>query len=55
MNDRPRPDEPGYSRDEGMEESRLKDRPAEADLDGDPNEGRPIRYAPVPDDPDGVR
>jgi hypothetical protein len=51
---RPTPDEPGYSRDEDLERARPKDRPAEADLDGDPKAAAidPITVSPDPDDPD---
>jgi hypothetical protein len=51
---RPTPDDPGYSRDEDLEEARIKDRPAEADLGGDPKAAavNPITVSPDPDAPD---
>lgn len=49
----PMPGDPGYSRDIDLERDRGTRRPAEAHLDGHPNEGRPIHFAPDPDDPDG--
>ncbi len=51
---RPNPDDPGYSRDEDLEGARIKDRPAEADLDGDPKAAarNPITVSPDPDAPD---
>lgn len=51
---RPTPDDPGYSRDEDLEDGRIKDRPAEADLDGDPKAAarNPITVSPDPDAPD---
>lgn len=49
----PKPGDPGYSRDEDLERDRGSGRPADAHLDGEPNEGRPIRISPDPDAPDG--
>ena len=50
---RPTPDQPGYGRDEALEEARDGGRPAEADLDGDPKAAgeNPITVSPDPDDP----
>ncbi len=47
----PTPDEPGYSRDEDLEKTRPKDRPAEADLDGDAKAAaeNPLTVSPDPD------
>ncbi|WP_343771711.1 hypothetical protein [Brevundimonas basaltis] len=51
---RPTPEDPGYSRDEDLEDTRIKDRPAEADLDGDAEAAavKPITVSPDPDDSD---
>lgn len=47
----PKQGEPGFGRDEDMEPTRHRDRPAEADLDATRKKARqdPIHYAPDPD------
>ena len=51
---RPTPADPGYGRDEDLEEARVSDRPAEADLDGDPQAAAedPLTVSPDPEAPD---
>ena len=48
---RPTPDDPGHGRDQDLEQARASDRPAEADLDGDPEAAaeNPITVSPDPD------
>ena len=52
MTDQPvTPDEPGYGREEDLEAARGAGRPAEADMDGDPEAAaeNPITVSPDPD------
>ena len=51
---RPTPDDPGHGRDQDLEQARATGRPAEADLDGDPEAAAidPITVSPDPDAPD---
>ena len=48
---RPTPDDPGYGRDENLEQARVRGRPAGADLDGDPAAAAddPLTVSPDPD------
>lgn len=48
---RVREGEPGFGREEELEAARRKDRPAEADMDGDPKAAaeEPLTVSPDPD------
>lgn len=52
-----KPEDPGFGRDEDLEQSRVADRPAEADLDGDAAAAadKPITVSPDPDESDSER